>query len=415
MTAPTAPTGASEPAGTPDPRPGLARWWGGLSRTQRVVAAVVGAVVALNVGLVGLRSAIGGGDPGGPVSSSLSTGAGGMEAFADLVDRFGHPVVRLTEPAQPGDVPAGATIVLADPGSLGEAEARVLLEATAAGGRLVLAGPATAPLLQAALGAPVGSVQVEPEDALVVVGDRSPDPAAVTGSARTVAGDAGGRWEVDRSVRVHVVDGAERPVVLSAPVGTGEVVALADAALLHNRNLAEADNAALALGLAGGADRTVVFVESVHGFGERGVDAAPAAWRWAAAGLALAFVAGLWWAGSRFGPPEPAARSLRPPRVDHVRAVAADLDRVGRTPAELVAPLLRDNRLHLADRLGVAPDASEAVFQAAARDAGLAPDLVASVLHDPADDAAALAVGALAAQRRQATLERVGPDTVHHP
>lgn len=412
MTTPTTPT---DPGPTdPDPRSGLARWWDGLSRTQRVVAVVIGAVVALNVGLVGLRSAIGGGDPGGPVSSSLSTGAGGMEAFADLADRFGHPVVRLTEPARPGDLPAGATIVLADPGSLDEAEARVLLEATAAGGRLVLAGPATTPLLQAALGASVESVQVDAEASLVVVDDGSPDPAAVTGSARTVAGDAGDRWEVDRAVRVHVVDGADRPVVVSAPVGAGEVVGLADADPLHNRNLAEADNAALALGLAGGGGRPLVFVESVHGFGERGVDAAPAAWRWAAAGLALAFVAGLWWAGNRFGPPEPDARSLRPPRVDHVRAVAADLDRVSRTPVELVAPLLGDNRLHLADRLGVPLDASEAVFQAAASDAGLAPDLVASILHDPADEAAALVVGALAAQRRAATLERVDPDTVHH-
>ena len=141
----------------------MARWWGDLSRTQRVVVSVLGAVVAFNVGLVGLRSAIGGGNPGGPVSSSFSTGAGGLEAFADLADLSGHPVVRLTEPATPGDLPAGSTVVVADPGTMGEEEARAILQATAAGGRLVLAGSASAPLLQAALGDAVGVDVVDPE------------------------------------------------------------------------------------------------------------------------------------------------------------------------------------------------------------------------------------------------------------
>ena len=52
----------------------------------------------------------------------------------------------------------------------------------------------------------------------------------------------------------------------------------------------------------------------------------------------------------------------------------------------------------------MASDATEAVFQAAARDTGVDPALVASVVHDPTDHAAALAVGARAAQ-----LERVEP------
>lgn len=402
--------GPPDQAATADVSP-LARWWAGLSRAQRVVVGVLAAVVALNVGLVALRTAIGGGDPGGPVSSSLSTGSGGMEAFADLARQSGHPVVRLTETAAPGDVPAGATVVLADPETLEESEARLLLEATATGGRLVLAGSETAPLLQAGLGASLDVAREDPEELLVVV-DTASD---VTGGARSIAGDAGTRWVDLPAVTVHVVDGSARPVVVSAPLGAGQVVALADADLLHNDNLARADNAALALGLAGGDGRTVVFVESVHGFSERGLDAVPAAWRWTAAGLAMAFIAGLWWAGSRFGPPEPVSRALRPPRVDHVRAVAADLDRVQPSPAQAVEPLARANRLQLAERLGVAPDATEAVFHAAARDVGLDPALVAAVVNDPPDLAAALAVGELAAQHRRATLERVEPGTVHRP
>jgi hypothetical protein len=392
----------------------VARWWGDLSRTQRVVVSVLGAVVAFNVGLVGLRSAIGGGNPGGPVSSSFSTGAGGLEAFADLADLSGHPVVRLTEPATPGDLPAGSTVVVADPGTMGEEEARAILQATAAGGRLVLAGSASAPLLQAALGDAVGVDVVDPEASLAVVDGGLGEGGfgegrSVTGTARSIAGDGGTRWTTRRQVGVHVADASGRPVVVSAPLGQGEVVALADADPLQNEHLARADNAALALGLAGADGQTLVFVESVHGFSAGGVDAAPSAWRWAAAGLALAFVAGLWWAGARFGPAEPQSRALRPPRVDHVRAVAADLDRVSRTPADLVEPLARANRRHLAERLGVASDATEAVFQAAARDTGVDPALVASVVHDPTDHAAALAVGARAAQRQLTVLERVEP------
>ena len=53
-------------------------------RGQRVVVGVVALLVAVNVGLAGLRSLVGG-EPGGPVSSSFSTGADGLEGYADLL------------------------------------------------------------------------------------------------------------------------------------------------------------------------------------------------------------------------------------------------------------------------------------------------------------------------------------------
>lgn len=145
------------------------------------------------------------------------------------------------------------------------------------------------------------------------------------GAARELAGDRGGGLLATGPL-VPVAGAGTRPTVLVGAVGEGRVVALADAGPLQNVSLGQADNAAFALAAAGDRDRPVVFVESVHGYGASGLDAVPAAWKWAAAGLVVALLAGLWAAGTRFGPAEPGARALRPPRRDHVEAVAAGLD-----------------------------------------------------------------------------------------
>ncbi|MEO6987648.1 MAG: hypothetical protein ABI239_03280, partial [Aquihabitans sp.] len=123
---------------------------------------------------------------------------------------------------------------------------------------------------------------------------------------------------------------------------------------------------------------------------------------WAALGLAIALVAGLWAAGTRFGPPEPFERELRPPRRDHVNAVAAGLDAVTRHPADAVAPLADALRESLTERLRIPAHASPAVFHAAARDAGLDPAAIDALLHPPADLHAALALGAEVARGQRA-------------
>ena len=46
------------------------------------------------------------------------------------------------------------------------------------------------------------------------------------------------------------------------------MVALADPSPVQNGFLASDDNAALALGLAGSPDRTVLFAEGAHGYGD---------------------------------------------------------------------------------------------------------------------------------------------------
>jgi hypothetical protein len=186
----------------------------------------------------------------------------------------------------------------------------------------VLAGAVNEPILAAATGHAVTHVDGAAGELRVWV------PNPVTGSAEVLAGDRGGRWE-DVGPLVPLAGGAGRAAVVAGPAGGGEVVALADASLLHNANLARADNAAFGLGLAGAGGRPVVFLESVHGFGGSGADAVPDSWKWALGGAAVALLVGVWSAAARFGPPEPQRRELRPPRRDHVDAVAAALDQAG--------------------------------------------------------------------------------------
>ncbi|CAN5909924.1 hypothetical protein BH23ACT2_BH23ACT2_19490 [soil metagenome] len=323
--------GGLGPVDEPGPVDGLRRWWNGLGRGPQVLVALVAAVVILNAALAGVRSVLGG-DPGGPVSSSFGTGTDGLEGYADLLAADGRAVTRLREPVTADALGPGFTVVVADPDAVTPDEARALVGAARGGGRLVLAGQATTDLLGAVSRTPVRWERDDPVDRLAVW-----VPGDVTGVAEEVAGDRGGRW-ADVGPLVPLLGAGDRPALVAGPVGDGEVVALADAELLHNANLADGDNAAFALALAG-SDAPVVFVESVHGFSASGLDAVPPAWKWSAAGLALALLAALWCAGARFGPPEPQRRELRPPRRDHVEAVAADLDRVTPDPLDLAGAL----------------------------------------------------------------------------
>ena len=203
-------------------RSGVAGWWAGLGRGQRVVAVVVGAVVGVNLALAGLRAAIGS-EPGGPASSSFGTGADGLEAMADLLEREARPVTRLRERVTPGDLPDGATVVVTDVQGLTAAEGRAVVDSVASGGRLVVAGPGAEALVQVLSSQPVSWVAGEAVDDLDVW-----VPVDVVGGARTLAGDAGGRWEATGDL-LAVAGGAGEPTVLVGDVGDGRLVALADA------------------------------------------------------------------------------------------------------------------------------------------------------------------------------------------
>ena len=393
-----APARDAAPAEGPGPSGrSLVRWWTGLGRGPQVAVALLATAVAVNLALAGARSLLGG-DPGGPVSSSFSTGGDGLEAYADLLTGDGHRSTRLRGSLQPGDLAPSSTAIVADPTEVSAGDLAALRTFVAGGGRLVLAGESSADLVGSIAGSPVGWRSVGPADRLRVW-----LPVDATGPARQLAGDEGGRWTDVAGPLVPVAGVDGRPAVLVARVGRGRIVALADAAPLQNAHLGSADNAAFALALAGPTERPVVFVESLRGYSSSGLAAVPPAWKWTAAGLGVALVAGLWAAASRFGPPEPTVRQLRPPRRAHVDAVAAGLDRVAPDPMSASAPLQVRGRRELAHHLGVDDDASPAVLHAAAEAAGVAPAEVAILVQPPAGLEQALAVGAATARRQRVT------------
>lgn len=322
-----APGEVARPAGRIGPvRSALGR----LPRWTLICVAVLGTFLALGI----LGDALGGG-PGGPTSSSYATGAQGLAAWAELLSDTGHPVERLrtslaTAPLDPAD-----TLVVLDPEALLHSEGQRLLAFVRAGGRLVFGG-------------------VEPRIALLALFTSSPEwsdtspagarPAkgagATTSDVREVRTAGEGQWVSFAGYHApfHNRDGGAP--LLEREIGRGAIELLADASPLQNRLLATADNAQLGLNLAGARGRTVVFVESVHGYGESlGLRALPTRWWLAFAGLTLAGL--LWIIGRRrLGPPERAVTDEPPPRSDYTAAIALLLRRTG-DEQEIAAALTR--------------------------------------------------------------------------
>lgn len=287
----------------------------------RLALAIGGVLVAVNVAaaFVGQLS---GGEPGGPPASSYATSGDGVAAYAELLRRAGHDVRALRSP--PADEPPAAddTMILVDAVGVTAADARELRRFVRSGGRLVVAGDPGRWLADVVPGAPAWSPDGSP-------GGRVVAPVAETDGVERVAGSGIGRWERIGGA-LPAVAGARGPVVTVQRVGDGRVVLLADTSVLTNDRLADADNAALGLGLAGPAARRVLFAESYHGAaGASGLAAIPDRWLVSFGLAAVALVALMVVRGRRFGPPEPDERELAPPRTAYVDALGALLARGG--------------------------------------------------------------------------------------
>jgi hypothetical protein len=210
--------------------------------------------------------------------------------------------------------------------------------------------------------------------------------AVSAGAAREIRTSGDGHWSLAGGAR-PLVTGDRGPVVATVTAGRGEIVLVADPSPLQNRLLGQADNAALALALAGRGP--LLFLEGVHGYGPaRGLRALPARLTWALALLGLAFavlVAARW---RRFGPAEPDRRPLPPPRQAYVEALGATLAR-GRQADAALAGIRAEARARLARRAGLPADASEERWREAALAAGLDADAAAALTGGVGEDVTA--------------------------
>jgi hypothetical protein len=283
-----------------------------------------GAATIIAVTLLG--EALGGG-PQGPVSSSYATDSQGLAAWAQLLSQNDHPVVQLRTPLQRAQLDPASTVVVLDPEALLPAQGRRLRAFVTAGGRLLIGGREPQGTLPALLPAPpTWSTGGSTRDLPVAAG------AQALAGVSEVASAGEGQWESTGGYRTLLAGTSGDALLLERGLGRGRLALIADASPLQNRLLGSADNAQLALNLAGGAGRPVVFVESVHGFGEaRGLAAVPGRW-WLA--FALLMFAGLLWIlarARRLGPPERMPRAPAPPRGAYVHAIALLLRRTGQT------------------------------------------------------------------------------------
>ena len=357
-----------------------------MSRRWKVALCVGGALIAINVALSLLASWTGG-TPGGPTSSSYATGDDGLAAFASLVARAGHPVRRLREPAATADLDPDTTLVVLDPTFVTSDDARALQRFVNEGGRLVAGGSRAQPWLRRVL---PGAPRWSPD------GTRSATPVVPIpelAQVRRVELNGDGSWAASgRSLPTLAGNG--RTVVSVATPGRGRALLVADASPLENQLLAEADNAALGLGLAGPPGRPVVFPESYHGYGKSsGAGAIPGRWQALLALAGIAVLAYMLARARRLGPAEPERRELAPPRRAYVDALAALIART--RDRRTVAEALRARAQAVVTRSTGTGDLTGAAAL------GLEPDEIGALLHTEPSDA-----GLLAAARSLAKLER---------
>ena len=296
-------------------------------------------VAATFLALALLGEALGGG-PSGPVSSSYATNAEGLAAWAELLSRTGHTVVQLRTPLQQARLDPADTVVVLDPEALLPAEGRRLLACVADGGRLVIGGSDSQGTLPAVIPRPPRWSSSAATSELP-----SPGAGAIVAGVSEVRSAGEGEWSVTAGYRAALRDGAGGSLLLERTIGRGTIELLADASPLQNRLLDVADNAQFGLDLIGPRVRPVVFVESVHGFGERiGLAALPSRW-WLA--FALLALAGLLWIlarGRRLGPSEPAGAPAPPPRSAYVEAISLLLERTDEHEVSAALTRLRDGR-----------------------------------------------------------------------
>jgi len=352
----------------------------------RVVAGVVAFFVLANV--IAIVVAYLRPQPGGAGGSAYATQPLGAAGYAELLRRSGHPVRYLRAPLDAGRLDPATTIVVLDGPQIARAERTALARFVRAGGRLVAggahAGRGVVP--RAPRWVPRGPRRFRPSV-----------PSPETRTVRTVVGAGGGGFSALGGAAPAL---GRHPALLAvARVGRGRALLLADSAPLQNRLLATADNAALALALAGPPARPVVFAESLHGYGRStGLAALPVRWRIA---LAIAGLAALLWVASRarrLGPPEQSGAAPPPARREHVEALALALRRA--TDAEIaLAPVQAAARAQVLRRAALAPDASDEVVRKAALRLGFG-EAEAAALTGDHDADHALALGRALARGR---------------
>ena len=355
-----------------------------------VVIVVVLLVVVVNVVAWALDSAVGGSEPEGKAGSSYATSEGGLAAYAQLLADYGHPVQRVRGDIASAELDPTATLIVTS----GDGDAFLepddvdgIAGFVRRGGRAVLV-ELPARDLQSIAG-------VDPE---VVDGVRDYDEFAESlGPLRTVRTDATAAYDAASDL-APMARAGDRVLLGNTNANGGEALLLADGSPIENARIAEADNAAFGLALAGPADTPVVFAEGVHGYGEaRGLGALPSRWKVALFAIGVAAIVFAWARARRLGPPDQPTRTLPPARSVYVDAMATTLEHTADSAAAL-APLGAWSRERIKRQAGLPADADRATVEAAARQMGLTEDEIVALWRAPTSSEDVLALGRVVAR-----------------
>jgi Domain of unknown function (DUF4350) len=351
----------------------------------RLVAVLVGGLVAFSA-LANLVEHLTP-KPHGPRSSSYATSPAGLAAYASLLADYGHAVRRVRRPPSERPLDPRSTAVLLDPGVVESDDAAALRVFLLRGGRLVVVVESSDVWLQDVL-------RDAPEWSELSVNRARPIvPVAETAGVENVESAGPGSWTTQTGQAVPVIAGDGGSVVAVATVGRGRAVLLADPSPLQNRLLGHADNAVLGLALAGPRNRTVDFLESVHGYRPAsGFSAVPWSWRFALGGLVVAALVLMLARGRRLGPPEAEDRELPPPRRVYVESLAAVLGRT-RRPDEAIETVRAEGKRLLAERGQLEEAQNDDALKEVGRRAGLSDTELGALLGAVRGKAGVLAAG----------------------
>ena len=212
------------------------------SRQARLAIGILAVIVGMNVIAIAVDALVP--SPEGPRSSSFATSSPGMAAWKELAERSGRDVTVVRERLSDASLPPKGTAVILDPEEFTRSEARTLRRFAEDGGRVVTGGLSPGAWIDE-FGARLDWARLGREDARVLA------PAAETGAARRLRTAGEGHWADVSGAQPIVADADGRSLVVVRELGQGRVVLVADPSPLQNRLLDEADNAALALALAG--------------------------------------------------------------------------------------------------------------------------------------------------------------------
>jgi hypothetical protein len=329
----------------------------------------------------------------GPPSSSYATASDGLAAYAGLLARNGHPVTRLRTAPAHAVLDPRQTLVFLDPEVVLRADVAALRRFVIDGGTLVAGGRAPETWVSELIGDSPAWRATGPRTAAPLL------PIPETGGVGAVDTAGEGSWS-DAGATLPVLGEPGRALLTVTTLGRGRIALLADPSPLQNRLLADADNAAFGLALAGAAGRAVAFDEAVHGYGShRGLAALPTRWKWTLIGLLVAALVAVAARIRRLGPPEPPPAPVLPPRRAHVEALASALSRTGK-PNEAAEPVRRHARAQVLRRSGLPASAPEETVREAAERLGLSPDEIRAITSE--GDGDLLAAGRASAKLTEA-------------